>query len=137
MFAAGFALSGNSFVLLSVFNGLGGARASAFLAGVFGTTRDQKGVLVGELDVDVLLGQSREFTGELVCLIGFLDIEARVELWKVGLVGDEVILHSCVDSPIQLLKVAGDRRELLAEVAKGRKVLSESWEEERHVASAG
>jgi hypothetical protein len=45
----------------------------------FGSALDSQGVLIDELDAEMLLVDTRKFTLKRVCLLGLVDVEARIE----------------------------------------------------------
>jgi hypothetical protein len=92
-------------------------RALTFLTGMLVTTRDGQRVVVGPLDVDVLLLDTRKFSMEFVSLLRFL----HIELGSEGTDAVELAVDVAEGLPIVLVEETEDRSEFL----------SESWEK-RH-----
>jgi hypothetical protein len=115
--------------LLLLLSGLGfkeGGWAATLFSDSLGATADREGGSVGELDVDVLLGDAWEFAVQLVRILVLLHVEARLETadsLREGWAASE----AAVDKASIVVHQA--EQAVLAPECRGEVVVDEAWEE--------
>jgi hypothetical protein len=101
-------------------------RATTFFLDCLVTARDGQGVRIRPLDVDVLLVDAWEFTGELIDICLLLDVE-------LGREGADLLVEVLEDLTVVVVKETEEGRELLSESREERHcswcamVVSSDW----------